>query len=197
MNIGTNLVTHVLMNSIAQLFNTNSPRINTFQSKAFVIGSQDESMEGNKNITCTSLDSRNVRGNHSRIGTPGVEKEVWTPRSNTTSNVLSCTDNIKKFDTLIHGSAAQERNLEFSCIEEVGVKNIFPELRKEFDSSVRVNLANSVLGESPKFISLGHRALETADIRNINFATSTRAKSLNRLRRDMERDVRLGYTHYF
>ena len=177
------------MNSSKKLFNTNSSRLKTFQFKVLVIGSQDESVEGNRNIICTSRDSRNIRGNHSRIGTLGVNKEVLSPRSNTTPNVLSCTDNIEKYDTHVHGSATQERNLESSCIEEVGVKIIFPELGKEFDSSVWVNLANSVLSESLTFISLGNPTIETADIRNINFATSTRAKNLNEMRRDKRAEL--------
>ena len=148
-----------------------------------VIGLQDESVEGNRKIICTSLDSRNIRGNHSRIGTPGVNGYIWIPGSDTTSNVLICTNNVDKFNTLVHGSTTQERNLESSQIKEVGVKSIFPELGKEPDSSVRVNLANSVLRESPKFITLGHPTVETADIRNINFVTTTRAKNCNRLRR--------------
>ena len=135
--------------------------------------------------------------NHSRIGTPGVNTYFFSPRSDTTSNLLSCTGSIEKFDTYVYGYATQERNLELSCIEELGVKIIFPEVFKESNSSGRVNLANSVLSKSPKFISLGQPTVETADIQNINFATSTRAKSLNWLRRDTERGDRLGYTHYF
>ena len=77
------------------------------------------------------------------------------------------------------------------------MKSVFPEIGKEFNSSVRVNLANSVLSESPKFIDLGHPTVETADIQNTNFATSTRAKSLNGLRRDTEKYDMLGYTHDF
>ena len=91
---------------------TSSSQLNKFQSKTFVIGSQYESVGGNRNIICPSRDIRNSMGNHSRIGTPGVNKEVFSPRSDTTSNVLSCTDNVKKFDTLIHGSRNQERNME-------------------------------------------------------------------------------------
>ena len=86
--------------------------LNTFQSKAFLIGSQDERVGGNRNIICTSRDIRNSMGNHSRIGTPGVNKDVFSPRSDTTSNLLSCTGSIKKFDTHVHGSATQERNME-------------------------------------------------------------------------------------
>ena len=171
----------------------NSSQLNTLQSKEFVIGLQDESVESNRKIICTLSDSRNIRGNHSsRIDTPGVNKDIWSPRSDTTSNVLICTDNVEKFDTLVHVSTTQERSLESSQIEEVGVKNIFPELGKEPDSSVQVNITNSVLSESPKLISLGHLTTKTADIRNIDFTTSTRAKNMYGLRRCTERDDRLG-----
>ena len=66
----TDLVTHVLTNSSEQLSMTSSSPINTFQSKAFVIGSQYEIMEGNRNIICTLLDSINSMGNHTRIRNP-------------------------------------------------------------------------------------------------------------------------------
>ena len=161
-----------------------SSPLNMFQSKAFVIGSQHESVGGNRNIIWTLIDRRNSTGNHSRIGNPGVNKDVFCPRSDTDSNLLSCTGSIEKFDNYVHGSTTQERNLVSSCIEEVGVKSIFPEIIKESNSSVRVKLANSVLSESPKFISLRHSTVKTADIRNIGFATSTRAKILKELQRD-------------
>ena len=162
-----------------------------------MIGLQYESVGSNRNIICTSLDSRNITGNHSSIVTPGVNKDVFSPRSDTTSNLLSCTGRIKKFDNHVHGSATQERNLESSCIEEVSVKSILPEIVEESDSSGRMSLANYVLSERQKFISLGHLTVETADIRNIDFSTSTRANILNGLLRDTERDDRLGYTHNF
>ena len=74
----------------------------------------------------------------------------------------------------------------------MGVKSIFPELGKEPDSSVQVNLANSVISEFPKFISNGHPTIETADIRDIDFDTSTRSKNLNEFQRSTDRDDRLG-----
>ena len=160
----TDLVTHVLTNSSEKLSMASSSPLNTFQSKAFVIGSQEKIVGGKRNIICTSVDSRNSMGNHIRIGTPGNNKDIFSPRSDTTSNLLSCTGIIEKFDTHVHRSATQERNLESSCIEEVGVKSIFPEIFKEFNSCERVNLAKSVLSEIPKFISLGHPTVDTADI---------------------------------
>ena len=77
------------------------------------------------------------------------------------------------------------------------MKSIFPEIGKEPDPSIQVNLANSVLRESPKFITLGHPTIETADIQNLDFVTATREKNCNGLRRGTERDDSLGYTHDF
>ena len=73
-------------------------------------------------------DSRNIRVEHIiRIDTPGVNEYIWSV-IDTPSNVLSCMDNVKKFDTIVHSSKTDERNLELSPIEEVGAKSIFPEL---------------------------------------------------------------------
>ena len=130
------------------------------------------------------------------IDTPGVNEDIWSV-IDTTSNVLSCTDNDEKFDTLVHSSTTQERNLGYLQIKEVGVKSILPELGKEPDPSLQVNLAHPVLSESLKFITLGHPTVETADIRNLDFITATRAKTCNGLLRGTEGDDRLGYKHYF
>ena len=86
---------------------TSSSPLNTFQCKAFVSGSQDEGVGGNRNIICTLRDSRNSMGNYSRIGTLGVNKDVFSPRSDMTSNLLCCTGNIDKFDSYVHGSVTQ------------------------------------------------------------------------------------------
>ena len=111
--------------------------------------------------------------------------------------MLSCTENFEKFDTIVHSSSIQERTMESLRIKEVVVKSIFPELGKEPDPSVWVNLTNHVLSKSPKFITLEHPNVDTADIQNLDFVTANRAKNCNGLRRGMERDDRLGYTHNF
>ena len=196
-NIGSNIVTDILTNYSKQLFETNTFQVNLLQSETLVIGPQDESVKITNRIISKPSDSRNIHRNRiSRIYTPGVNKDIWSV-IDTTLNGLSCTDKVDKFDTLIHGSMTQERNLESSRIKEVDVKSIFPELGTELDSRVRVNLTNSVLGGSPKFIRFGHPTVETAETRNINFDTSTIVKRLNRLLRGTERDDRLGKTHGF
>ena len=107
----TDLVMQVLTNWSKQLSMKSLSLLNMNQSKTSVIGLAHKSAGGNRNITCTSLDSRNSMGNHSRIGTQGVNKDIFSPSSNMTSNLLSCKGSIKKFDTHVHGSATQERNL--------------------------------------------------------------------------------------
>ena len=108
----------------------NTFQLNALQSETLVIGPQNESVKSESGIIGTPSDSRNIRGGHiSRIDTPGLNEDIWSV-IDTTSNVLSCTDNVNKFDTPVHSSTTQERNLGSSQIKEVGVKSIFPELGK-------------------------------------------------------------------
>ena len=125
-------------------------QLNSRQSETLMIGPQDESVKIKYRIISTPSDSRKISGNLiSRIDTPGVNKDVWSV-INTTSNVMSDANNIKKFNTSVKSSTTQERNLELSRIEEEILKSIFPELGSELDPSLEVNLANSVFREIPK-----------------------------------------------
>ena len=109
--------------------------------------------------------------------------------------MMSDADNVKKLDTHVQISTTQERNMESSRIEEENLKSIFPELGSELDPSVRVNLANSVVRESPKFKRLGHPPIETADIRNLDYISATRPNKCNGLWRSTDRYDSLGYTN--
>ena len=100
-------------------------------------------------------------------------------------------------DTSIHGSATQSNHLNFLCIEKVGVKGFLGEIVPDLDPSKRVNLANSVLSESPKFKSLGLPTVDATDIQNLDSVSSTRANSLSGTRKDNVSPSRLGYTHDF
>ena len=104
---------------------------------------------------------------------------------------------IRPSDTYVHRSATQERNSDLPCIEKVGEKSVPGEIVADLDPSIRVNLSNSVLSESQKFKSLGLPANNAMDIRNLDFAPSTRAKSLSGTRKDNFISSRLGYTHDF
>ena len=100
-------------------------------------------------------------------------------------------------DTFVHGSATQERNLKFSCIEKVGVKIVLGKIVADLDPSKRVNLANSVLIKNPRFKVLRLLAVDATDRRNIDFAPSTRANSLSGTRKNNVSPFRLGYAHDF
>ena len=100
-SIVKNIVTEISSDSRKQLFETNTFQLNSLQSKTYLIGLQDESTKITNRIMSTPSDGRNIRGNRiSRIDTPGVNKNVWGV-IDTTSNVLSDADNVKKFDTRV------------------------------------------------------------------------------------------------
>ena len=61
----------------------------------------------------------------------------------------------------------------------MGVKSLPGEIVADLDPSKRVNLANSIISESPKFINIGLLYFDATGKVNIDFAPSTRAKSLN------------------
>ena len=87
-----------------------------------MIGPQDESVERTDRIIRTPSDSRKISGNRiSMIDIPGMNKYVWSV-IDTTSNVLSDTNNVKKFDTSVQRSTTQSRNMESSRIEEESLK---------------------------------------------------------------------------
>ena len=68
-------ITNVLENSHVDLPLDSLSPLNTNQSKAFMIGSQCNSVGVNRNIlNCTSPDSRNIQRNNSWIGTPRVNE---------------------------------------------------------------------------------------------------------------------------
>ena len=58
--------------------------------------------------------------------------------------VLSDVREADKLDTTVDGSSTDERNTASSRIVECAPKSIFVKETKEFDSSSKMNLANSV-----------------------------------------------------
>ena len=79
----------------------------------------------------------------------------------------------------------------------MGVKSPPNEIVSDSDPSIQANLANSIIGESPKFINIGLLTFDATGKPNIAFVTSTRAKSLNGMQRDNFKVYWLGYTHDF
>ena len=194
--IGNELVSNVLENSRVDLsLNSLSP-LNMNTLKVFMIGSAFKSVGVDRStISCTPPDR--TTWNHSRIGTPGVNEGVFIPSRGKTSSLAKWTGNIEPSDTSVHVSATQEKNSYFLCIEKEGVKSLPETIVADLYPSIWVNLANSVFSERPKFKSLRLPTVDATYIRNLGFAPSTRANSLNRTRRDNFMDSSLGYMHDF
>ena len=77
------------------------------------------------------------------------------------------------------------------------VKSLPGEIVADLDPSKRVNLAHSIIRESPKFINLGLLSFNATGKPNIAFAPSTRSKSLNSTQRENFKSDWLASRHYF
>ena len=72
-----------------------------------MITSQDESTLSSNSILCTSSDIGNNRIDHGRIGTPIVNKNIWSKDDK--FNVLIDVGEADKLDTIVHRSPTNER----------------------------------------------------------------------------------------
>ena len=129
--------------------------------------------------------------------TPGVNVDVSIPSRGSNSSFAKLSRNIKPLDTYVDVSATQERNSDFSCIEKVGVKSLPDEIVAHLDPNIQVNLENSIISESPKFINLGLLTFDATGKPNIAFSPSTRAKYLNGMRREKSKADLLASRHDF
>ena len=114
--IGQDLVTNVRENLRVELSLKILSPLNAIRSKAIVTGAACNSAEVDRNIRkiCTP-DDKNI-SNPSRIGTPGVNIEVFSSSCGSNSSFTKWSRNIKPLDTPVDRSTTQERNSDFSCI---------------------------------------------------------------------------------
>ena len=110
-------------------------------------------------IVCTSSDIGNSRIDHGRIGTPIVNKNIWSEDDN--FRVKIDVDEAEKPDTIIQQSPTNKWNTASSQIEEESLESVFSKIVEESNSSKRMNLANSSSIESPKLVYFGHPPMET------------------------------------
>ena len=122
--IRQDLVTNVQENLRVEISLRSLSPLNTITPKAIVIGAACNSAHVDRNTleSCTPPD-RKIR-NHSRVGTPVVNAGVFSPSRGNNSSFAKWTGNIEPLDISVDGSATQERNSDFSCIERVGVKSL-------------------------------------------------------------------------
>ena len=105
----------------------------------------------NRNIRTTSIVGAR-RPNHSWILSPGMHEDIsgGDHVRSTARNDVQIAD---KIDTNVEGFTIDERNTASSRIVECAPKSIFVKETKEFDSSSKMNLANSVSIKTPDLIS--------------------------------------------
>ena len=76
--ISSNVVADVLTDSNKMIFKTNTFPLNPSKSQTLVISLQNEPMLGFNIIVHASSDIGNIRIDHGRIGTPIVNKKIWS-----------------------------------------------------------------------------------------------------------------------
>ena len=92
------------------------------------------------------------RPNHSWILASGMHEDI-SGRDNVRSNVRNDVRIADKLDTTVDGLTTDERNTASSRILECTPKSIFRKEIKEFDSSSKMNLTNSVPVKTPDLVS--------------------------------------------
>ena len=93
-----------------------------------------------------------------RIDTPFVNKKIWS--RDDTFSVRSDVGELDKLNTVVQQSSTDESNTASSRIEEDSLESICPKITKESNSSKQMNLANSLLVQTPKLISFGHLTMQ-------------------------------------
>ena len=141
-----------------------------------------------------SSDIGNSRIDHGRIGTPIVNKQIWSVDDNL--SVQIDVDEADKLDTIFQQYPTNERNKSSPQIEEESLESVFSKNFEESNSSVRMNLANSLGIESPKLVHFGHPPIETNNVGNLlDGIVATIIDNSNGIWRRTYRYNRMAHTH--
>ena len=163
--IRRNVVMDFLTDSNKMVLNTDTFLLNPSKSQMLVIALQDESTLISNMIVRMSSDIGNSRIDHGRIGTPIVNKKIWSENDN--FNVQSDVGKVDKLNTIVQKSPTNERNTASLQIEEEDIESIFSKFLEELNLSERINLANSLSIEIPKLVHFGHLPIETDNVGNL------------------------------
>ena len=96
------------------------------------------------------------RPNHSRILPPGMNEDILSG-NNVQTTVRSDVQIANELDTTVKGFTTDKRNTESSGIIVSAPRSIFIKESEQFDSSGRMNLANSIPVETPYLYLSGTR----------------------------------------
>ena len=110
------VATDVLTDSSKIVFRTDVFPLDPFKSQTIVIALQNEPTLSCNRIVCASSDIGNSRIDHGRIGTPIVNKNIWSEDDNFRIKIY--VDEEDKLDTIVQRSLTNERNTASPRIEE-------------------------------------------------------------------------------
>ena len=162
--LSSNVITHVLTEYSKTILKSDSFSFNPHKYKTLVIASPTEPfLSFDRDVRALS-EIGDSRPDHGRIGTPFVNKEIWNRDDN--FSVRSDVGEAVKLDTAVQRSLTNERNTSSSLIEEGSMESICPKIIKESNSSEQMNLANSLIVQTPKLVSFGHPPMETDNVGN-------------------------------
>ena len=189
--------THIVKDVITDVLTDSSKMVfplDPFKSQTLMIASQNKPTLGCNRIVRASSDIGNSRIYHGRIGTPIVNKKIWSEDDN--FRVKIDVDEADKLDTIVQRSPTNKGNTASSRIEEGSLESICPKIIKESNSSERMNLANSLSIETPKLVHFGHPPIETENVGNLlDGIVATRIDNSDRIWRRTDRDNRTAHTH--
>ena len=112
----SNVVTDVLTDSRKMILKSDTFPLDSFKSQTLIITLQNEpTLSCNKNV-CASSEIGNSRIDHGRIGTPSVNKKIWSEDDN--PRVKIDVEEAEKLDTIVQRYPTNEGNTTTSRIEE-------------------------------------------------------------------------------
>ena len=160
--ISSNAITDVFTDFSKMILKSNSLPLDPFKSKTLVISSQNEPFLNCDRIIRSSIKIGDSRIDHGRIGTPIMNKNIWSVDDN--FSFRSDVGTANKIYTSVQRSPTNERNTAYPRIEEESLKSVLSKIVEEPKSIKQMNLANSAIIDPPKIGSVGHSPMETDNV---------------------------------
>ena len=161
--IHVDVITHMITNSSQVSLKSDSFPFDQEQAQTLMVTSLIEALlASNGNIGTASIFGTS-RTNQSRIFAPGMHEDI-SGRDDVRNTVRNEVREADKLDTTVDGPTTNERNTASLRIEECTPKSIFRKEIKKFDSSSRINLANSVRVKTPDLVSFRDPTIQTDNV---------------------------------
>ena len=152
--IHSNVITDVLTNSSKMTLKSDSFPFDPLKYQTLAIEPLTEPFLTSDRDVCAESIIGDSRLNHGRIGNPFVNKYSWS--RDVALSVRSDVGELDKLDTAVQRYSTDESNTASSKIEEGSLESICPKIVEESHLNERVNLANSVIVQTPKLVSFRH-----------------------------------------